>query len=56
MKTSSPPPEATQNGLTALYDTTFPTLEDYRIFTVNCLIPWGNTMEYKLFNTLYTNH
>jgi hypothetical protein len=54
MKTSSPPPE-TQRGLATLYDTTFPTLEDYREFTVNCLVMWGNTMEYKLFDTLYVN-
>jgi hypothetical protein len=56
MKASSPPPEETQNGLTTLYNTTFPTLEDYREFTVNHLVLWGNTMEYKLFDTLYVNH
>jgi hypothetical protein len=38
MKALSPPPEETQNGLTTLYDTTFPTLEDYRKFTVNRLV------------------
>jgi hypothetical protein len=56
MKASSPPPEGAQKGLTTLYDTTFPTLEDYCEFTVNCLVLWGNTMEYKLFDTLYVNH
>jgi hypothetical protein len=56
MKTSSPPPEKTRNGLTTLYDTTFPTLEDYHEFTVNCLILWSNIMEYKLLDTLYINH
>jgi hypothetical protein len=56
MKASSPPPEETQNGLTTLYDPSFPTLEDYCKFTVNHLVLWGNTMEYKLFNTLYVNH
>jgi hypothetical protein len=39
-----------------LYDVTFPTLEEYHEFTVNHLVLWGNTMEYKLFDTLYVNH
>jgi hypothetical protein len=56
MKTPSPPPEETRRGLAMLYDTTFPTLEEYCKFTVNHLVLWGNTMEYKLFNTLYVNH
>jgi hypothetical protein len=56
MKTLSPPPEKIRWGLATLYDTTFPALEEYCKFTVNCLILWGNTMEYKLFNTLYVNH
>jgi hypothetical protein len=56
MKTPSPPPEETRRGLATLYDTTFATLEEYCKFTVNCLILWGNTMEYKLFDTLYVNH
>jgi hypothetical protein len=56
MKTPSPPSEETQRGLATLYNTTFPTLEEYHEFTVNCLVLGGNTMEYKLFNTLYVNH
>jgi hypothetical protein len=56
MKTLSFPPEETRRGLATLYDTTFPTLEDYCEFTVNHLVLWGNTMEYKLFDTLYVNH
>jgi hypothetical protein len=56
MKASSPPPEETQNKLTTLYNTTFPNLEDYHEFTVNRLVLWGNTMDYKLFNTLYISH
>jgi hypothetical protein len=56
MKTPSPPPEETQQGLAMLYDATFSTLEEYREFTVNHLVLWGNTMEYKLFDTLYVNH
>jgi hypothetical protein len=56
MKTPSPPPEELQRGLVTLYNTTFLTLEEYHEFTVNCVVLWGNTMEYKLFDTLYVNH
>jgi hypothetical protein len=56
MKTPSPFPEETQWGVATLYDATFPTLEEYRKFTVNRLVLWGNTMEYKLLDTLYVNH
>jgi hypothetical protein len=56
MKTPSLPPEETRRGLATLYDTTFPALEEYRKFTVNHLGLWGNTMEYRLFDTLYVNH
>jgi hypothetical protein len=56
MKTPSLPPEEIRRGLATLYDTTFPTLEEYHEFTVNCLVLWGSTMEYKLFNTLYVNY
>jgi hypothetical protein len=56
IKTPSPPPEEIQRGLAMLYSVTFPTLEEYCEFTVNRLVLWGSTMEYKLFNTLYVNH
>jgi hypothetical protein len=56
MKTPSPPPEEIQHGLATLYDNTFPTHEDYREFTVNRLMMWGNTLDYKLFDTLYLIH
>jgi hypothetical protein len=56
MKALSPPPKETQNRLTTLYNTTFPTLEDYYEFTVNHLVLWDNTVEYKLFDTLYVDH
>jgi hypothetical protein len=42
--------------LATLYDTKFSTAEDYREFTVNCLALWGNTWEYRLFNTMYMAH
>jgi hypothetical protein len=56
IRTPSPPPEETWHGLAALYDNTFPTHEDYREFTVNRLTMWGNTLDYKLFDTLYLTH
>jgi hypothetical protein len=52
----SPPPEETQHGLATLYDNTFPTHEEYREFAVNRLAMWGNTLDYKLFDTLYLTH
>jgi hypothetical protein len=56
MRTPSPPPEEIQHGLATLYDNTFPTHEEYREFTVNRLTMWGNTLDYKLFDTLYMTH
>jgi hypothetical protein len=56
MKTPSPPPEEIRHGLAALYDNTFPTHEDYQEFTVNRLTMWDNTLDYKLFDTLYLTH
>jgi hypothetical protein len=56
MRTPSPPPEEIRHGLATLYDNTYPTHEEYREFTVNCLTMWGNTLDYKLFNTLYMTH
>jgi hypothetical protein len=56
IKTPSPPPEEVQHGLATLYDNTFPTHEAYHEFTVKCLTMWGNTLNYKLFDTLYLTH
>jgi hypothetical protein len=56
MRTPSPPPEEIQHSLATLYNNTFPTHEKYHEFTVNCLTMWGNTLDYKLFNTLYMTH
>jgi hypothetical protein len=55
-KTPSPLPEEIQHGLATLYDNTFSTHKDYREFTVNRLVMWGNTLDYKLFDTLYLTH
>jgi hypothetical protein len=55
-RTPSPPPEEIRHGLATLYDNTFPTHEEYREFATNCLKKWGNTLDYKLFNTLYLTH
>jgi hypothetical protein len=56
MRTPSPPSEEIWHGLATLYDNTFPTHEEYREFTVNRLTMWGNTLDYKLFDTLYLTH
>jgi hypothetical protein len=56
MKTPSPPPKEIRHGLAALYDNTFPTHKEYREFTVNRLTMRGNTLDYKLFDTLYMTH
>jgi hypothetical protein len=56
MRTPSPAPELARRGLATLYDETFPSLEDYREYTVNRLVMWGNTLEYKLFDSLYIHH
>jgi hypothetical protein len=56
MRTPSPPPKEIWHGLATLYNNTFPTHEDYREFTVNLLMMWGNTLDYKLFDTLYLTH
>jgi hypothetical protein len=55
-KTPSPPPEKIRHSLATLYDNTFSTHEDYCEFTVNRLVMWGNTLDYKLFDTLYLTH
>jgi hypothetical protein len=55
-KTPSPPPEEVRHGLASLYDNTFPTHEEYREFAANRLAKWGNTLDYKLFDTLYLTH
>jgi hypothetical protein len=56
MRASSPPSEKIQHGLATLYDNTFPTAKEYHKFTVNRLVTWGNTLDYKLFDTLYMTH
>jgi hypothetical protein len=56
MRTPSPPPEEIWHGLATLYNNTFPTHKEYREFTVNHLTMWGNTLDYKLFDTLYMTH
>jgi hypothetical protein len=56
MRTPSLLPEEIWHGLATLYDNTFPTHEEYCEFTVNRLTKWGNTLDYKLFDTLYMTH
>jgi hypothetical protein len=56
MKMPSPSPEQVRHGLASLYDNTFPTHEEYREFAARHLTKWGNTLDYKLFDTLYLTH
>jgi hypothetical protein len=55
-RTPSPPPEEIRHGLATLYNNTFPIHEEYREFAANRLTKWGNTLDYKLFDTLYLTH
>ena len=45
-----------EKTITTLYDKVFVDAMSYRAFTKNKLRPWENTLEYKHFNTMYTNH
>jgi hypothetical protein len=56
VKMPSPPPEEIQHGLAIQYDNIFPTHKEYREFAANRLTKWGNTLDYKLFDTLYLTH
>jgi hypothetical protein len=55
-KMPSPPPEEVWHGLATQYDNTFSTHKEYREFAANHLAQWGNTLDYKLFDTLYLTH
>jgi hypothetical protein len=56
MRTPSSPPKKIWHGQATLYDNTFPTHKEYWEFMVNHLTMWGNTLDYKLFNTPYMTH
>ena len=53
-----PIPEGQNNEktITTLYDKVFTDAMSYRAFTENKLRPWENALEYKHFDTMYTNH
>ena len=53
-----PPVEGPINEktITTLYDEVFVNAMSYQAFTENKLRPWENALEYKHFNTIYTNH
>ena len=53
-----PPTEGPINkkSITTLYDKVFINTISYRAFTENKPRPWENTLEYKHFDTMYTNH
>jgi hypothetical protein len=52
----SPPPKEIQHGLAIQYNNTFSTHEEYCEFAANHLTKCGNTLDYKLFDTLYLTH
>ena len=54
----TPPIEGQLNkkSITTLYDEVFVNTISYQAFTENKLRPWENALEYKHFNTMYTNH
>ena len=53
-----PPTEGPINkkSITTLYDKVFVDTISYWAFTENKLRPWENALEYKHFDTMYTNH
>ena len=53
-----PPTEGPTNekSITTLYNKVFIDIMSYRAFTENKLKPWENALEYKHFDTMYTNH
>ena len=53
-----PPTEGPINkkSITTLYDKVFIDAMSYQAFTENKLRPWENALEYKHFDTMYTNH
>ena len=48
--------ETSEKTITTLYDGVFVDAMSYRAFTENKLRPWENALEYKHFDTMYTNH
>ena len=54
----TPPANAPTDGktITTLYNKGFVNTVSYRAFTENKLRPWENALEYKHFDTMYTNH
>ena len=54
----TPPVEGQLNekSITTLYDEVFVHTISYQAFTENKLRPWKNALEYKHFDTMYTNH
>ena len=45
-----------EEAIATLYDRVFTDTISYRAFTENKLRPWENALEYKHFDTMYTNH
>ena len=50
------PDEVNTLGLILKYDEIFPEPKDYYTFTEAKLEPWKNTLDFKYFDTMYTNY
>ena len=48
--------QISEKTITTLYDKVFVNTISYQAFAENKLRPWENALEYKHFNTMYTNH
>ena len=51
-----PEGQINEKTIATLYDEVFMDAMSYRAFTENKLRPWENALEYKHFDTMYTNH
>ena len=51
-----PEGQINEKTIATLYDKVFVDAMSYRAFTENKLRPWENALEYKHFDTMYTNH
>ena len=45
-----------EEAIATLYNRVFTDAVSYRAFTENKLRPWENALQYKHFDTMYTNH
>ena len=56
VETPIPEGQINEKTIATLYDKVFMDAMSYRAFTENKLRPWEKALEYKHFDTMYTNH